>query len=144
MAIKKKHSYWSIRGPRVPGQTTPGIPLDEYCIPFDAALVSCDLENFTCKDIPLHGERKAILQKENSPPHDAYELDFRGIIKLLNHIRRNRDHYCPQVGTQKWAIYPYKKLRFYRKDKLTFYITGEGWPFPVSTKMILTNKYTKK
>lgn len=143
MAIRKKHSYWDIRKQRFSGQVTYGVPLDEYCIPFDAALVSCDLEKFTCKDIPLLGERKEILQKENSPPKDDFELDFSGVIKLLNHIRRNRDHYCP-VGTQKWALNPYKILYFHRKDRFTFYITGEGWPFPVSTKMILTNKYTKK
>ena len=143
MAIRKKHSYWCIRGAQIPGRTTPGVPLDEYCIPFDAAFVSCDLENFICKDLPLVGKRKAILQKENSPPRDEFELDFRGVIELLKRIRRNRDSYCPKVGTQKWALYPYKKLCFYRKDKHTFYITGEGWLFPVSIKKILTNKYTK-
>lgn len=141
MAIKKKHSYWSTHGPHIPGQTTPGIP---YCIPFDAALVSCNLDNFTCKEIPLDGERKAILKNENSPPHEDFELDFRGIIKLLKQIRTDRDTYLPKVWTQKWALYPYKKLYFHRKDKHTFYITGEGRLFPVCTKEILTNKYTEK
>lgn len=143
MAIRKKSSYWNMSEQHVPAQVTAGIPLDEYCISLDAGIVSCNLEDFTCKELPLFGETKeSILHKGNSPPmENDYELDFRGIIKLLNHIRKNRDKYCPEVGTQKWVLYPYKKLYFHRKDKYTFYITGGRCSFPVSIKMILTNKY---
>lgn len=146
MVINKKHSYWNTLQSHLPGEKTPGVPLELYCIPPDAATVVCDLEDFTCKDFPLMREERSLLQKGNSPPTGGkgFEIGFRGIIHLLTHIKKNRDHYCPKVGTQKWTLYPYKKLYFYRKDKHTFYITGEGWLFPVSIKKILTNKYTEK
>lgn len=145
MAINKKHSYWATLQSHSPGEKRPGVPLELYCIPPDAAMVVCDLGDFTCKDFPLMGEEFSLLQKGNSPPTGGkgFEIGFRGIIHLLTHIKKNRDHYCPKVGTQEWTLYPYKKLYFHRIDNMTFYITGSRGILPISTEMILTNKYTK-
>ena len=57
-------SYWGAYSP--PFGKHPGIPLDEYRVPEDACMGVCDMQDFTCKDMPVFSFQKdSPLEKDD-------------------------------------------------------------------------------
>lgn len=130
-------SYWGAYSP--PFGKYPGIPLDEYCVPEDAAMVICDMQTFTCKDVPVFKFKKdSPLEKGDSEVKDEGTfLRPDQIVPFLKFLRQNKKRYFPPDGSVKWNFCPYKTLRFSRVSKNHFVIFGSHLLFPLNWKTIM-------
>ncbi|MBQ9309864.1 MAG: hypothetical protein IJ222_03265 [Bacteroidales bacterium] len=132
-------SYWGAYNP--PFGKHPGIPLDEYCVPEDAHMVSCDMQDFTCKDTPVFDFEKASpLERDDIEEKDEGTfLRPEQIVPFLKFLQQNKKRYFPPDGSKKWNFCPYKNLRFSRVSKNHFVIFGAVHLFPLNWKIIMND-----
>lgn len=133
-------SYWGAYSP--PYGKHPGIPLDDYCVPEDAAEVRCDMQTFTCKDIPvLDFMKDSPLEKEDlAEKEEGDYLSREQIVPFLKFLRKNRERIFPPEGSVKWNFCPYRTLRFTRVSKTHFAIFESNFLFPLNWKHIMQDK----
>lgn len=111
----------------------PGIPLDDYCVPVDAAEVRCDMQSFTCKEYPALPcfDNTQLLEKDEIIECNKGDLiSLKQIVPFLMYIKENRILYLPSKDSVKWNYCPYKTLRFTRVSRSQFFISGGYGIFP--------------
>lgn len=130
-------SYWSSYTP--PWGKHTGIPLDDYCIPEDAALVKCDMQSFTCKDIPVFSfQNNSPLEKEDIEEiEEGFFLQAKQIVLFLKFLKKNKERYFPPEGSVKWNFCPYSTLRFSRVSKNNFIVFGSASIIPLNWRHIM-------
>ena len=114
------------------------IPLDDYCVPDDASIVVCEMQKFTCKDMPVSiFHEESLLEKEDLVKEEEGEvIRLEHIVPFLKYLKLNKERYFPPEGSVKWNFCCYKKLRFSRVSKNNFIILG-NFVFPLNWRTIL-------
>ena len=130
-------SYWGAYSP--PFGKHPGIPLDEYCVPADASMVTCDMQDFTCKDMPvLSFQQDSPLDKEDTEEREeGIFIRPEHIVPFLTFLRLNKERYFPPKGSVQWNFCRYKTLRFSRVSQNHFIIFGKNMIIPLNWKTIM-------